>query len=82
MGKGEWTDFPIFKSKRFFGILTTLRKMWSEELERGYLEMRLLFNPMQTNLTKMSCTSILLQKVKSNPIWKKVMLLELIHVKH
>lgn len=27
--------------------------MWSEELERGYLEMRLLFNPMQTNLTKM-----------------------------
>lgn len=42
MGKGEWTDFPIFKSKRFFGTLITLRKMWSEELERGYLEMRYL----------------------------------------
>lgn len=34
------TDFPIFKSKRFFGTLIILRKTWSEELERGYLEMR------------------------------------------
>lgn len=54
MGKGEWTDFPIFKSKRFFGTLITLRKMWSEELERGHWVFRnALFNPMQTNLTKM-----------------------------
>lgn len=42
---GNWqgrvsTDFPIFKSKRFFGTLIILRKTWSEELERGYLEMR------------------------------------------
>lgn len=40
MGMGESTDFPIFKSKRFFGTLIILRKTWSEELERGYLEMR------------------------------------------
>lgn len=68
MGKGEWTDFPIFKSKRFFGTLITLRKMWSEELERGYLEMRLLFNPMQTNLTKMMFQAVrqFFYKIKLN----------------
>lgn len=44
--------------------------MWSEELERGYLEMRLLFNPMQTNLTKMMFQAVrqFFYKIKLNRI--------------